>query len=67
MLIFEDRFTDIVKNCFVGSRDEGVQDDKIYDYVHYIEFTMLPEYGGIADKYYQEWLIAFPTIGRAHV
>lgn len=31
VLIFEDRFTDIVKNCFVGSRDEGAQDDEIYD------------------------------------
>ena len=29
VLIFEDRFTDIVKNCFVGSRDEGAQDDEI--------------------------------------
>ncbi len=31
VLIFEDRFTDIVKNCFAGSRDEGAQDDEIYD------------------------------------
>ena len=27
VLIFEDRFTDIIKNCFVGSRDEGAQDE----------------------------------------
>lgn len=27
VLIFEDRFTDIVKNCFIGSRDEGAQDE----------------------------------------
>ena len=31
-------------------------------YTHYTELTMLPEYGGIADEYYQQWLIAFPTI-----
>ena len=34
----------------------------LMEYVHYTELTMLPEYGDIADKYYQEWLIAFPTI-----
>ena len=27
VLIFEDRFTDIIKNCFIGSRDEGAQDE----------------------------------------
>ena len=27
VLIFEDRFTDIIKNCFIGSRDEGSQDE----------------------------------------
>ena len=37
-------------------------DQALMEYVHYTELTMLPEYGGIADKYYQEWLIAFPTI-----
>ena len=26
VLIFEDRFTDIIKNCFIGSRDESSQD-----------------------------------------
>lgn len=31
VLIFEDRFTDIIKNCFIGSRDESSQDDEIYD------------------------------------
>ena len=37
-------------------------DQALMEYVHYTELTMLPEYGDIADKYYQEWLIAFPTI-----
>lgn len=27
VLIFEDRFTDIIKNCFIGSRDEDAQDE----------------------------------------
>ena len=27
VLIFEDRFTDIIKNCFIGSRDESSQDE----------------------------------------
>mgnify|MGYP000852057943 FL=1 len=27
VLIFEDRFTDIIKNCFIGSRDESLQDE----------------------------------------
>ena len=31
-------------------------------YVHYTELTTLPEYGGIVDKNYRQWLIAFPTI-----
>ena len=48
VLIFEDRFTDIVKNCFVGSRDEGAQDDEIWgDLVNDIDLASKRQEGDL--------------------
>ena len=57
----EEEYNEAVETGFIIT--PPLDDDQaLMEYVHYTELTMLPEYGGIADKYYQEWLIAFPTI-----
>ena len=57
----EEEYNEAVETGFIIT--PPLDDDQaLMEYVHYTELTMLPEYGGIADKYYQEWLITFPTI-----
>lgn len=57
----EEEYNEAVETGFIIT--PPLDDEQaLMEYVHYTELTMLPEYGGIADKYYQEWLIAFPTI-----
>lgn len=57
----EEEYNEAVETGFIIT--PPLDDDQaLMEYVHYTELTMLPEYGDIADKYYQEWLIAFPTI-----
>jgi len=45
VLIFEDRFTDIIKNCFIGSRDESSQDEIRDDFA---SDTDAAQIGGLA-------------------
>ena len=57
----EEEYNEAVETGFIIT--PPLDDEQaLMEYVHYTELTMLPEYGDIADKYYQEWLIAFPTI-----
>jgi len=57
----EEEYNEAVETGFIIT--PPLDDEQaLMKYVHYTELTMLPEYGDIADKYYQEWLIAFPTI-----
>ena len=57
----EEEYNEAVETGFIIT--PPLDDDQaLMEYVHYTELIMLPEYGDIADKYYQEWLIAFPTI-----
>ena len=57
----EEEYNEAVETGFIIT--PPLDDEQaLMEYVHYTELTMLPESGGIADKYYQEWLIAFPTI-----